>query len=211
MKNNLHQTRDVVNYFSEQIRGVVLDLGAGSAKYKDIIKMNAVKYTAFDMFPGERIDVVGDILKLPFDDNSFDTIVSTQVLEHVEKPWIMIDQIYRVLKKDGVCLVSCPFLVPYHPDPGDYFRYTKAGLISLFKNTGFEIIECEYYGKFFTVFEELIRFLFFSRFKAYKNKKQSFWSKRFLRYFQKLSFFLDGMLKKEQIVYANVYIIAKKQ
>lgn len=206
----LSKTRDVVQYLAKHIKGRTLDLGAGSAKYRDIIKPKTSEYVTFDMFPGEHIDVVGNVLDLPFEEGSFDTVISTQVLEHVAKPWVMIDEIYRVLKNGGICALSCPFLAPYHPDPKDYFRYTKDGLRSLFQNAGFEVVECEYYGKFFTVFRELIRLSFFSRFRAYKEKKQGIWSKRFLRYAQKLAAWLDGKIKSEQAIYANVYIVAKK-
>lgn len=206
----MYQTRGVVQYFTGYVKGKTLDLGAGSAKYRELIKPQASEYVTFDMFPGEQIDVVGDVLGLPFEDGSFDTVISTQVLEHVEKPWIMIGEIRRVLKNGGICVLSCPFLAPYHPDPKDYFRYTKDGLRSLFHNAGFEVAECEYYGKFFMVLEELIRLSFFSRFEAYKEKKQGVWSKRFLRWSQKLAGWLDGRIKKESVVYANLFIIAKK-
>ncbi|MDD5032891.1 MAG: methyltransferase domain-containing protein [Candidatus Pacebacteria bacterium] len=209
-KPKINKTKDAVEYAVKYIKGDTLDLGAGSAKYRDIIKSKSERYVAFDMFPGEHVNVVGDVLELPFEDNSFDTIISTQVLEHVEKPWVMIEEIYRVLKKDGICFLTCPFMSPYHPDPKDYFRYSKDGLLSLFKNAGFEIIECEYYGLFFTVIEELLRFSFFSRFRQYKEKKQGEWSKRFLRYLQKFAGSLDGREKKDQIIYSNVYVAAKK-
>lgn len=206
----LQQTRDVVEYAAKYMKGKTLDLGAGSAKYRDIIEAKADTYTAFDMFPGERIDVVGNVLDLPFKNNHFDTVVSTQVLEHVERPWVMVEEIYRVLKEDGVCILTCPFITPYHADPGDYFRYTKEGARSLFKNAGFKIIECEYYGLFFTVTKEMIRFLFFSRFKQYKNKKPGVWAQRFVRYMHKFAAFLDNKIKNEQIIYNSVYIIVKK-
>ncbi|MDD2753522.1 MAG: methyltransferase domain-containing protein [Candidatus Portnoybacteria bacterium] len=208
---NITQTKEAVQYFTRFIVGRTLDLGAGSAKYRDIIKDKATEYIALDMFPGEHIDVVGDVLALPFEDGSFDTVISTQVLEHVEKPWVMIEEIFRVLKSGGICVLSCPFLAPYHPDPKDYFRYTKDGLISLFRNAGFEILECESYGKFFTTLKELVRLSFFSRFKAYKEKKQGPWANRFLRWSQKLAAWLDGRIKGEPAVYANVYIAVKKR
>jgi SAM-dependent methyltransferase len=196
-----------MEYASCYIKGAVLDLGAGSAKYRDIIKKKADGYRAFDIASGPHIDVVGDIFDMPFENGSFDVVVSTQVLEHVERPWIMIKEIGRILKKDGICIVTSPFMAPYHPDPFDYFRYSKEGLESLFKNEGFEIIESGYYGRFFTVLSEMVRFGFFNR---YKKKSAGIFKKRFIRLLTKLTGFLDNFFKKEPLIYANSFIVAKK-
>ncbi len=148
--------------------------------------------------------MVGDVLNAPFDDGTFDTIIATQVAEHVEKPWIMVKEIKRILKPNGVCILTAPFMIPSHNDPTDFFRFTKDGTISLFKNEGFEIIECDYYGKIFSVLAEMIHFVFL---KPYE--KPGVWSQRFLRYLEKFASKLDRFARNE-IVYANVYIIAKK-
>ena len=197
------QTREVIIHTQKYVSGKTLDLGAGSAKYQEIIRQKAEEYTTFDMAPGENIDVVGDALNLPFKDDSFDTVISSQVLEHVEKPWIMIKEIRRVLKENGTCILTAPFLIPYHADPHDYFRYTKEGIMSLFKNEGFEIIECDYYSKIFTVLSEMIHFVFFT------FKKRGAWARRFMRYVVRLAKFLDKFAKTD-VVYGNVYIVAIK-
>lgn len=184
-----------------------MDLGAGSAKYRDIIKNKAEKYIAFDLVPGPNIDVTGDIFNMPFKDGQFDVVVSTQVLEHVGKPWIMAKEIGRVLKKGGICIITAPFMTPYHPDPSDYFRYSKEGLEFLFKNEGFEIIEYGCYGKIFTVLSEMIRFGFFNR---YKKKNTGRVRKRFIGFMIKVAEFLDGFLRKDPVIYVNSFIIAKK-
>ena len=199
-------TRQVIIYAQKYIVGKTLDFGAGArAKYREIIKQKAKDYIAFDMRPGENIDVVGNALSTPFNDAAFDTVISTQVLEHVEKPWVMVKEIRRILKENGICILTAPFLIPYHADPHDYFRYTKEGMESLFKNEGFEIIECGYYDKIFATLSEMIRFVFFNHYK----KKPGFLAERFMEYSAKLAQFLDKFVKTD-IVYANVYIIAKK-
>jgi len=199
------QTREVIKYAKKYIFGRTLDLGAGSAKYKEIIKEKAAEYVTFDLVPGENIDIVGNILNSPFEDESFDTVISTQVLEHVEKPWIMIKEIHRILRKNGICILTAPFMVPYHPDPHDFFRYTKEGIDSLFKNEGFKVIDCNYYGQTFSVLLEMIHFIFFNPY----TKKSGIWSWRLLRYLAKIAKFMDRFVKTK-IVYANIYIIAKK-
>jgi len=202
----ISQTKDVVRYCLPYISGRVLDLGAGSAKYREIIKQKTSDYVAFDMVAGPNIDVVGNILDLPFKDKEFDTVISTQVLEHVENPWLMIKEINRVLKENGICILTAPFLQPYHPDPRDFFRYTKEGLIFLFKDQGFRVIESDYYTETVSTIAEFIKFIFFD---PYRKKDCGPIRRRMLRGIQKIAKFLDRFTKSDKI-YANSYIIAKK-
>lgn len=205
MNKNFQQTRDVVVYATQKyIHGRVLDFGAGSAKYKEIIKEKSDEYIAFDMITGSNIDVVGDVMHAPFNDKSFDTVVSTQVLEHVEKPWTVVEEMYRILKKNGICIATAPFMGPYHADPKDFFRYTVEGMKSLFQNSGFEIVESGSYGKLFTVLSEFIRF---SIFNPYKKQKRGNW--RIIKIVDKIGKLLNR-LTKNSIIYSAVYMIAKK-
>lgn len=209
MPNNkikkFEQTEKVIRYLLKYVNGKTLDFGAGSAKYKQIIKEKTKEYLAFDMFPGPDIDVVGDVLKTSFPEGSFDTIISTQVLEHVEKPWMMVREIKRILKKDGICILTAPFINPSHNDPGDYFRYTTSGVKSLFRNENFEIIECDSYGQLFTVLSGFIKFSFFNPYN--KPKKGSYIINDFLL---KIAKFLNKFTKNK-IIYDSVYVVAKKK
>ena len=200
--NNFQQTREVIRYSSKYIKGKALDLGAGHAKYKSIISNFCDEYIALDIFPGKNIDVVHDILNTPFEDNSFDTIICTQVLEHIKEPWLVVEEIRRLLKPNGICILTAPFLQPYHQDPEDFFRYTKQGLASLFEK--FEIIENGSYGKTFVTIAEFIKFIYFDPY-----KKSSKIRAKALRGIQKITGLLDGFGKSNKI-YSNSYVIAKK-
>lgn len=204
---NIKTTRELVDYTKHYIFGDVLDYGAGTAKYRNLIKTKAATYTTFDVVPGENIDVVGDVLKAPFADGSFDSIVSTQVLEHVEKPWVMVSEMRRILRPGGICIVSAPFMFPYHAHPCDFFRFTTEGMKSLFVNENFEIVEIDSYGKTFTVFSEIIHLTFFS---PYEEKKRGKWYLRIMRRIERFAGFLDKY-SKSKIIYPNVYIVARKK
>lgn len=205
-KNKKFQnTREVITYVAKYISGRVLDLGAGKGKYKSIIAPKAEKYTAMDIKPGENVDVVGDIMDLPFANESFDTIICTQVLEHIDKPWQAVKEIKAALSKNGICILTAPFLIPSHSDPNDYFRFTYQGLESLFKNEGFEVIESDYYCQSFSVLSEWFRFVFSNPYQP-----QNWLKRRIAEYAQKLSKFLDRFTKNK-IIYGNAYIIAKKR
>jgi 2-polyprenyl-3-methyl-5-hydroxy-6-metoxy-1,4-benzoquinol methylase len=77
-------------------------------------------------------------------------VISSEVLEHVENDRKAVKELWRVLKKRGVCAVS----VPANPDlwdksdewAGHKRRYTKEGLISLFEGNGFKIEEVFFWG-----------------------------------------------------------------
>jgi ubiquinone/menaquinone biosynthesis C-methylase UbiE len=199
------QTKDVIKHLLKYVGGKTLDLGAGSAKYKQIIKEKASEYLAFDMLPGSNIDIVGDASNTLLPGESFDTIISTQLLEHVERPWLVIKEIRRILRKGGVCILTAPFINPYHCDPGDYFRYTTSGIKSLFSNENFEIIECDSYGRLFTVLCGFIKFSFLNPYE--KSKKGSHTINNFLF---KIAKFLNKFTKNK-IIYDSVYIVARKK
>jgi SAM-dependent methyltransferase len=199
-----NQTHDVMIHVQKYISGRTLDFGAGLAKYREIIKQKATEYITLDIVPGDNIDVVGDVLNSPFDKEAFDTVISTQVIEHVRKPWIMVQEIHRILRKGGICILTAPFLIPYHADPHDYFRYTAEGVKSLFEDAGFKTIECSSYGKPFTVLSEFLRFLWFN---PYQKKKKGNW--RITRTMNVFANFLNRFTKNI-IIYPAVYIIAEK-
>ncbi len=202
----LYTTREVIQHCRQYFKGTLLDVGAGNAKYKGIIKQQVSAYTTCDMIPGKNIDVVCDVEHLAFPDGSFDTVVSTQVLEHVPRPWRMLQEINRVLKSGGVCMLSAPFLVPYHADPHDYFRYTTEGLRTLMQDSGFEVVECRPYGKIGTVFSEFIRFTLFS---PYQGEAGRF-ARIVTRGIQAIGRITDRLFASKN-VYANVFIVGIKK
>lgn len=200
----MHETKDVIIGTLKYVSGKTLDLGAGTAKYSGFIKQKAKEYVTFDAVAGKNIDIVGDVLNLPIGNETFDTVISTQVLEHVEKPWIMVKEIRRILKEGGICILTAPFLSPYHSDPRDYFRYTEDGLKSLFSNEGFEILECSGYGKVFSVLSGFVKFSWFN---PYKKRMRGSW--KMTRFISSFAKFLDKFVNSK-IIYGNVYIVAKK-
>jgi SAM-dependent methyltransferase len=76
---------------------------------------------------------------VPVADESFDAVLSTQVLEHVEDPALYLSECFRVLRPGGRMLLSTHGIFVYHPDPDDYWRWTPAGLRRALREAGFEI------------------------------------------------------------------------
>jgi SAM-dependent methyltransferase len=79
--------------------------------------------------------IVCDLHCLPLKDNSFDLMISENVLEHVKKPWIAVMELQRVAKSGGIIFVKVAFMQPVHNYPTHYFNMTKEGLLSLFNDT----------------------------------------------------------------------------
>lgn len=134
--------------FGHYVTGRVLDAGSGSyGRYKHLFSSEAT--VRLDIENGPNVDVVGSVEKMPFGDNEFDSIFSTQVLEHVKQPTMAVSEMYRVLKSGGFVLVTVPQWNELHEEPNDFWRYTRFGLQSMFEGEGFKTVECEQVGGFF--------------------------------------------------------------
>lgn len=106
---------------------MILDLGSGERRLgKKVINL--------DMFPYPNIDIVGNADTLPFKNEIFDIVICQAVLEHVSNPQVVVKEIYRILKKEGLVYAEVPFLQGFHPDPCDYQRYTIQGIEYLFSD-----------------------------------------------------------------------------
>jgi SAM-dependent methyltransferase len=126
----------------------VLDAGAGEAAYADLF--SHCRYVASDLAVGDRswnyrnLDAVNRLEKLPFRGGTFDAVVCTQVLEHVEWPRECVAELHRVLKPGGALYVTVPMAQAEHQAPFDFFRYTSYGLRSIL--AGFRDVRIEPFG-----------------------------------------------------------------
>jgi len=93
---------------------------------------------------------------IPIKDESFDTILLIEVLEHLEKPQATLNEVHRLLKDDGRLIVTMPFLYPLHPDPHDFQRWTPEKIEMEFNNAGLKVIEIKNMGGVFAVINDLI-------------------------------------------------------
>jgi SAM-dependent methyltransferase len=91
-------------------------------------------------------DYTWDGLNMPFGDNSFNTLMATEVLEHCPDPMQVINEMKRVLKPGGLLFFTVPFLWNLHEVPHDEYRYTPFSLQRIFKECGMEEIELFAHG-----------------------------------------------------------------
>ncbi|MGE5457135.1 MAG: class I SAM-dependent methyltransferase [Methanococcaceae archaeon] len=126
------------------IKGLVLDIGCGEQPYKEILSTRAEKIIGIDhvsiVSSMSQVDVAGEAMRLPFKGESFDAVVSFQVMEHLPEPLEFLKEIRRVLKTGGHVLLTTPFMWGEHSEPYDFFRYTRYGLKYLSEKAGLSVI-----------------------------------------------------------------------
>lgn len=128
------------------LSGKILDFGCGSKPYEHLF-INATEYIGVDYkIEGrtenlDKIDFFYDGKNIPFDDSSFDSILCTEVLEHVFNIEELLLEFKRVLKPGGKALITTPFMWEEHEMPYDFARYTTPALSHLFNKHGFEVLE----------------------------------------------------------------------
>lgn len=133
---------------------LLLDAGAGESVYKKYFAH--CNYKAIDLAVGEskwnysNLDYVGPLHAMPIEDNSFDAILCTQVLEHLEWPRESVKEMYRVLKPGGTLYITVPMAQNEHQTPYDFFRYTSYGLRSICQGAGFQDIDIAPFGGLWT-------------------------------------------------------------
>ncbi|MEA2363954.1 MAG: hypothetical protein QOD71_3099 [Thermoleophilaceae bacterium] len=138
----------------------VLDAGAGQAPYRELFSHTRYVTCDWEHSPhagGRSADVVAPLDQLPLDSGSFDTVLNTQVLEHVADPSAVLAELSRVLVTDGRLWLTVPFVGELHEEPFDFYRYTSHGLRRLLGEAGFEDIEVEPVGGYFSTLAQLSR------------------------------------------------------
>jgi SAM-dependent methyltransferase len=123
------------------VRGRVLDMGAGQMAWKRLLCSHSEDYFSGDVVRGHPdLDVIFDVTAgLPFADGTFNTVFCCSVLEHVKEPTRAFAEMHRVLTRQGVTIVSLPFVYNLHDEPYDYYRFTRYGIEYLAEATGFEV------------------------------------------------------------------------
>jgi len=123
--------------------GRLLDIGCATKPYRALLA--AETHIGIDwpqtLHQNVQIDVFADASNLPFRDGAFQTIVCTEVLEHLKTPQQALSEIARVAAPHAHLILSVPFTFRIHEQPYDFFRYTPFALCYLLEQSGFEVIE----------------------------------------------------------------------
>ena len=127
---------EAVRTMGPRLGGSLLEVGCGAAPYRAFLEPLVRRYVASDYETTAHLDVVCDGARLGFRSDSFDSVLCTQVLEHVRDPERVLREIYRVLRGGGLALVTVPLNSGIHMAPNDYGRFTEFGLRELCERVG---------------------------------------------------------------------------
>ena len=128
--------------------GRTLEAGAGRSPYGSLLKTLADDVMTMDIDASRgKVDIVADVQDMSdIPSSTFDTVVCTQVLEHVPRPSEAMKELSRVLRPRGVLILSAPHLSMVHEAPNDFYRYTRYGLTYLAEQAGLEVLSVEAAG-----------------------------------------------------------------
>jgi SAM-dependent methyltransferase len=134
--------------YPNTVTGKVLEVGSlninGTVRLLFSDRERFPQYVGVDIRtgPGPGVDVQAKASELPFPDESFDCVVSTETLEHDSRFWISVQEFARVLRPYGnLLLTTCGNGYPWHQHPNDYWRFLPEGLYALLGWAGLSIVE----------------------------------------------------------------------
>ncbi|MEP7294576.1 MAG: class I SAM-dependent methyltransferase [Burkholderiales bacterium] len=136
--------------------GDLLDLGCGKVPLFAAYAPFVAEITCVDWAPGEYIDLPCDLSQpLPFSADHFDTIVLSDVLEHMPEPEALWREMTRVLRPGGKVIMNVPFYYSVHAHPHDYYRYTNFALERFVKLNGLTLVCLEPVGGLVEIIADL--------------------------------------------------------
>jgi len=133
------ELRKIIEIEGPKLHGRLLDVGCGEKPYAKLIQ-NVDFYIGLDvpttMHGIAKLDVIGTVMALPFQDGTFNSILCTEVLEHLPEPLVALKEMHRVTKPGGILLLTVPLSEQLHEEPYDFYRFTKYALEHLLAQAG---------------------------------------------------------------------------
>jgi len=145
----------IARYYDNNLRlhvkGKLVDLGCGKAPLYHAYKSYATEVVCADwansVHENPHLDHVVNLNEpLPFPDNTFDTILLSDVMEHLSNPDLLWKEMYRILRAHGKVILNVPFFYKLHEVPYDFFRYTEFALKNFAERNNFKIETLEPMG-----------------------------------------------------------------
>jgi SAM-dependent methyltransferase len=149
-----------ISLYAPQLKGKLLDFGCGEKPYQSLFT-HVTEYIGLDYngeghdHQHEAVDVYYDGVTIPFENNSFDAVFSSEVFEHVFGLQAILPEIHRVMKPGAQLLLTCPFAWEEHEIPIDYARYTRFALADMLVKHGFKVTIVDKNGHFMSALHQL--------------------------------------------------------
>jgi SAM-dependent methyltransferase len=197
------------------LNGKLLDFGCGAKPYKKLF-ININEYIGLDIeneghsHEKEDIDVFYDGKKIPFKNEYFDAVFSSEVFEHIFDIEEVLPEINRVLKLNGQLLVTVPFIWNEHETPNDFGRYTSFGIKHLLKKYSFELVNYKKSGHFAAVIAQLIPLYIYELITTKNKYLNILLNFLFISPFVILGTILSSLMPRNRSLYFNNIILVKK-
>ena len=135
-------------HLREHATGKLLDLGCGKVplyeSYREWVSTCICVDWSNTAHKNLHLDYECDLTEtLPFGDGEFDTVILSDVLEHIPTPEALCHEIARILATNGKLIMNVPFLYCLHEEPYDFFRYTEFALRRFMEVSGLKLISLE--------------------------------------------------------------------
>ena len=135
----------------EHAAGVLVDLWCGRVPlygvYRTLVREVVCVDWVHSYHDSAHVDVPADLnAPLPLPDAAYDTVLATDVLEHLADPRVFMAEVSRILRPGGRLILGVPFLYWLHEEPYDYHRFTRHALRALCESNGLEVLTLEEYG-----------------------------------------------------------------
>lgn len=136
--------------------GALLDLGCGKVPLYAAYAPHVTEVVCIDWAPGEHIDLPCDLSQpLPLERDRFDTIILSDVLEHMPEPGLVWSEMARMLRPGGTVMMNVPFYYSVHAHPHDYYRYTNFALERFVRLNALELVHLEPVGGIVEIMTDL--------------------------------------------------------
>ena len=131
-------------YLHTNKRYKVLDIGSYglNGTYREIFNEKNFSYFGLDIQKGPNVDIVPENIYdwKEIEDDEFDVIISGQAFEHIEFFWVTMEEIARVLKKNGLVCIIAPHGFGEHRCPVDCWRFFSDGMVALARWTNLTVL-----------------------------------------------------------------------
>jgi len=136
----------IESFIRDFVRGsnlYVCDIGSCDINGTFKPLFNGHRYIGLDIEEGPNVDIVSkELYHYPFEDETFDIVVSGSTLEHVKDMFSWIKELARITKKQGLVCITCPSIHRNrHPHPVDCWRIYPDGMVYLLGDVaGLEVL-----------------------------------------------------------------------
>ena len=134
-------TKYATEYFRPNTR--ILEIGPDRfpSTYRSMVGRDSMAWETLDLYKDERLTFSTESeYEFPIPDNTYDIVLSGQVIEHVRKIWVWMKELSRVCKPGGIVITVNPVSWPYHEAPIDCWRVFPEGMKALYEDSSLEVI-----------------------------------------------------------------------